>query len=139
MSIDKISMERMFPSPCEVNRLFNSSISKLMFLVDQFPSPLEVNRLFYSMERIAERILPVFPSSLEVDRFLYEVIEKENKDKQGFRPLARWIGCFTLGLEKNIDVSIYAFPSPCEVDRFLYKHLADGQDSRFGSFRPLSR
>ena len=48
-----------------------------------------------------------------------------------FRPLARWIGCFTLGLEKNIDVSIYAFPSPSEVGRFLYcsqyKHYVSGE------------
>ena len=37
-----------------------------------------------------------------------------------FRPLPRWIGSFTLGFEKNIDVSIYAFPSPREVDRVFY-------------------
>ena len=42
-------------------------------------------------------------------------------------------------ISTELDPTSARFSSPLEVDIFLYKHLADGQDSRFGSFRPIAR
>ena len=82
--------------------------------------------------------ITTFPSPLEVDRFLYDYIwHLQFRWLHCFRPVARWIGSFTLVLEKNIDVSIYAFPSPLEVDRWLYEDLRWFQNLERG-FRPLA-
>ena len=70
----------------------------------------------------------MFPAPREVDRELYTLLRTTHWNHQNrFRPLTRWIGCFTLGLEKNIDVSIYAFPAPLEVDRYLYGRFREEQ------------
>ena len=83
-----------------------------------------------------------FPAPREVDKFLYRIRSLAWLWRISYysRPLARWIGYFTLGLEKNIDVSIYAFPSPLEVDRYLYANvLLTIKNQAKTSFRPLSR
>ena len=74
MSIDKISMERMFPSPLEVDRfLYNMKLVKTYKEMVEFPSPLEVDRFLYrSIPGFEESSSPTqFPSPFEVDRFLY--------------------------------------------------------------------
>ena len=115
MSIDKISMERMFPSPLEVDRfLYTERLVNSMRGLSVFPSPLEVDRFLYFMSIDKISMESMFPSPLEVDRELYNIVDQNFDEK-------KW------------------FPSPLEVDRFLYKMTKIVKYPRFVGFRPLSR
>ena len=63
-------MDRVFPSPLEVDRFISKLLRKIMYFTYLFPSPFEVNRFISDNTEIEDFKVRRFPSPFEVNRFL---------------------------------------------------------------------